>query len=216
MEARSLTSDEFRDVISHFASGVTVITALHEGQPYGTTASAVTSLSLEPPMLLVCMNKQSETGRAVASSKQFGVNILGADQIDLAQRFAQKGGDKFAGVPVTPGKWGEPLFEEALATLECRVTEETTGGTHYVFLAEVESGTAQGGAPLAYFKGEFGRLELTREQLEQRPADALADELRAADAELAGAIERGDLDAAVAAIDARRDRMVALARDRLG
>jgi flavin reductase (DIM6/NTAB) family NADH-FMN oxidoreductase RutF len=216
MEARSLTSDEFRDVISHFASGVTVITALHEGQPYGTTASAVTSLSLEPPMLLVCMNKQSETGRAVASSKQFGVNILGADQIDLAQRFAQKGGDKFAGVPVTPGKWGEPLFEEALATLECRVTEETTGGTHYVFLAEVESGTAQGGAPLAYFKGEFGRLELTREQLEQRPADGLADELRAADAELAGAIERGDLDAAVAAIDARRDRMVALARDRLG
>jgi flavin reductase (DIM6/NTAB) family NADH-FMN oxidoreductase RutF len=216
MEARSLSSDEFRDVISHFASGVTVITALHEGQPYGTTASAVTSLSLEPPMLLVCMNKQSETGRAVASSKHFGVNILGADQIDLAQRFAQKGGDKFAGVPVTPGKWGEPLFEEALATLECRVTEETTGGTHYVFLAEVESGTAQGGAPLAYFKGEFGRLELTREQLEQRPADALADELRAADAELAGAIERGDLDAAVAAIDARRDRMVALARDRLG
>src|SRR5919206_600656 len=65
MEARSLTSDEFRDVISHFASGVTVITALHDGRAYGTTASAVTSLSLEPPMLLVCMNKQSETGRAV-------------------------------------------------------------------------------------------------------------------------------------------------------
>jgi flavin reductase (DIM6/NTAB) family NADH-FMN oxidoreductase RutF len=215
MEARSLTSDEFRDVISHFASGVTVITALHDGRPYGTTASAVTSLSLEPPMLLICMNKQSETGRAVAQSKRFGVNILGADQVDLAERFAQKGSDKFAGVPVTPGEWGEPLFDEALATLECHVAEETTGGTHYVFLAEVDSGAARGGAPLAYFKGKFGRLELTREQLEHRPEDALADELRAADAELAAAIERGDLAGAVRAIDARRDRMVAMARERI-
>lgn len=216
MEARSLTSDEFRDVISHFASGVTVITALHEERPYGTTASAVTSLSLEPPMLLICMNKQSETGRAVAQSKRFGVNILGANQVDLAERFARKGGDKFAGIPVTPGKWGEPLFDEALATLECRVAEETTGGTHYVFLAEVESGSVRGGAPLAYFKGEFGRLELTRDQLEHRDSDALTDELRAADAELVAAIERGDLAGAVAAIDARRERMIAIARDRIG
>src|SRR3954452_4193425 len=104
MEARSLTSDEFREVISHFASGVTVVTALHDGRKYGMTASAVTSLSLEPPMLLVCMNKQSETGRAVAISKRFGVNILGANQVDLAERFAQKGGDKFAGVPITSGE----------------------------------------------------------------------------------------------------------------
>src|SRR3954451_1841206 len=215
MEARSLTSDEFREVISHFASGVTVITALHDGRPYGTTASAVASLSLEPPMLLVCMNKQSETGRAVAQSKRFGVNILGANQVDLAERFAQKGGDKFAGVPIAPGQWGEPLFEEALATLECRVAEETAGGTHYVFLAEVESGAARGGTPLAYFKGEFGRLELTRDQLEHRAADLLEDELRVADAELAAAIERGDLAGAIAAVDARRDRMAAIARERI-
>src|SRR5436190_11253835 len=214
MEARSLTSDEFRDVISHFATGVTVITALEEGRPYGTTASAVTSLSLDPPMLLICMNKQSETGRAVASSKRFGVNILGANQVDLAERFAQKGGDKFAGVPVTPGKWGEPLFDEALATLECRVAEETTGGTHYVFLAEVESGAARGGAPLAYFKGEFGRLELTRDQLEHEPVDLLTAELRAADADWATAVQRGDLPAAMAAAQTRRDLMIAIARER--
>src|SRR3954449_8082705 len=215
MEARSLTSDEFRDVISHFASGVTVITAVDGGRSFGTTASAVTSLSLEPPMLLVCMNKQSETGRAVAQSKCFGVNILGANQVDLAERFAQKGGDKFAGVPVTPGQWDEPLFDEALATLECRVAEETTGGTHYVFLAEVESGAARGGAPLAYFKGEFGRLELTRDQLEHRAADLLEDELRVADAELAAAIERADLAGALAAIRARSERMAALAHERI-
>jgi flavin reductase (DIM6/NTAB) family NADH-FMN oxidoreductase RutF len=215
MQRRSLTPDEFRDVISHFASGVTVITALDEGRAYGTTASAVASLSLEPPMLLICMNKQSETGRAVAHSKRFGVNILGANQVDLAERFARKGGDKFAGVAVTPGTWGEPLFDDALATLECRVTEETTGGTHYVFLAEVESGAARGGAALAYFRGEFGRLELTRGQLEHRPANALEDELRAADAALAAAIERDDLHAALAAIDSRRERMIAIARERI-
>ena len=215
MEARSLTSDEFREVISHFASGVTVITALHEGRSYGTTASAVSSLSLEPPMLLICMNKQSETGRAVAASRHFGVNILGANQADLAERFAQKGGEKFEGVAVTEGKWGEPLFEQALATLECTVAEETTGGTHYVFLAEVESGSARGGTPLAYFKGEFGRLELKRGQLEHREADALDDELRAADADLAGAIERADLDGALAAIRARCERMAAIARARI-
>ena len=213
--ARSLTPDEFRDVISHFASGVTVITAIHEGRAYGTTASAVTSLSLEPPMLLICMSKQSETGRAVAASRRFGVNILGANQVDLAERFAQKGGDKFDGVPVTTGTWGEPLFDEALATLECRVAEETSGGTHYVFLAEVESGAARGGAPLAYFRGEFGRLELTREQLEHRETDALDDELRAADAELTAAIERGDLDAALESIDARAAHMAAIARERI-
>ena len=216
MDARSLSSDEFREVISHFASGVTVITALQDGRPYGTTASAVTSLSLEPPMLLVCMNKQSETGRAVAQTKRFGVNILGADQVDLAERFAQKGGDKFAGVPVALGKWGEPLFEEALATLECHVAEETTGGTHYVFLAEVESGAARGGAPLAYFRGEFGRLELTRDQLEHRAADSLDEQLRAADAAWHAAVQRGDLTAAVAAADARRDRLIAIARERIG
>ena len=166
MDLRSLTPEEFREVISHFASGVTVVTAMHEGRAFGTTASAVTSLSLEPPMLLICMNRESETGRAVAAAGHFAVNILGAGQIDLAKRFARKGGDKFAGVPVSSGHWGEPLFDEALATLECRVAEQTAVATHYVFMAEVVSGAARAGTPLAYFRGQVGRLELTTDQLE--------------------------------------------------
>src|SRR3954447_16489120 len=161
VEARSLTPEEFREVISHFASGVTVVTTLHEERPFGTTASAVTSLSLEPPMLLVCMNKQSETGRAVAASGRFGVNILAAGHADLAERFARKGGDKFEGVATTAGQWGEPLFDEAVATLECRVSEQTAVATHYVFFAEVVSAAARGGDPLAYFRGQFGRLDLS-------------------------------------------------------
>lgn len=172
MESRSLSPDEFREVISHFASGVTVITVLHEDRAYGTTASAVTSLSLEPPMLLICMNKESETGQAVAAAGHFAVNVLGADQIDLAKRFARKGGDKFDGVPTSAGRWGEPLFDEAVATLECRIAEATAVATHYVFMAEVEGGAARGGAPLAYFRGRFGRLELTPDQLDRFEGEA--------------------------------------------
>src|ERR1700736_5661352 len=99
-ELRRLTPEEFRDVIGHFASGVTVITASHDGEYKGTTASAVSSLSLEPPMVLICLNKESSTARAVAAAGRFAVNILGEDQADEAMRFAKRAatGDKFTGV----------------------------------------------------------------------------------------------------------------------
>jgi 4-nitrophenol 2-monooxygenase / 4-nitrocatechol 4-monooxygenase, reductase component len=161
---RRLAPEEFRDVIGHFASGVTVITALHKGMPYGTTASAVSSLSLEPPMLLVCLNKQSSTGRAIAAERRFAVNILGEDQPDAAMRFATKGVEKFKGVAIADGEWGEPLLADALATLECRVAEAASGGTHWVFLAEVDRASSRGGSPLAYFRGQFGRLELQQDE----------------------------------------------------
>jgi len=156
---RRLTPDEFRDVIGHFASGVTVVTVFHEGRAYGTTASAVSSLSLEPPMLLICMNRDSETGRAIAEAGRFAVNVLGEDQADLAVRFARKGGRKFDGVAVAPGEWDEPLLSDALATLECSVTETASGGTHHVFFAEVHRASARSGTPLTYFRGQYGRFE---------------------------------------------------------
>lgn len=151
-------AEEFRDVIGHFATGVTIVTARHEEVPFGTTASAVCSLSLVPPMLLVCMNKTSQTGRAIEADGRFAVNILSEDQPELARRFARKGGG-FDDIPVEPGSWGEPLLAEALATLECHVAEEVTGGTHTVFIAEVVGATVRRGvAPLAYFRGQFHAL----------------------------------------------------------
>lgn len=161
---RELAHSEFRDVIGHFTSGVTVVTARHESAAFGTTASAVSSLSLEPPMLLVCMNQASSTGRAIAASLRYGVNILSEDQSHLAVRFATKAKDKFDGVALTPSVSGVPLLAGALATLECRVVEAVTGGTHWVFLAEVERASAGGGSPLAYFRGQFGRLDLTHDE----------------------------------------------------
>lgn len=168
-ELRQMTPKEFRDIIGHFASGVTVITALHDGQPFGTTASAVSSLSLEPPMVLICLNKTSSSEKAISASQRFAVNILGEDQADEAMQFATKAAaDKFKGINIVDGEWGEPLLGDALAILECRVAEQVTGGTHTVFLAEVERATARAGTPLAYFRGQFGRLQLEQDETAYR------------------------------------------------
>ena len=113
-------------------------------------------------MLLVCLNKSSSTGQAIAAARHFAVNILAEGQADAAMRFAGKG-DKFAGQPDRPRRRRRAAARDALANLECRVVEEVTGGTHSVFLAEVEHATGRQGAPLAYFRGQFGRLELEQD-----------------------------------------------------
>ncbi len=149
----------FRDVIGRFASGVTVITARHEDTDYGITASAVASLTLDPPMLLACVNKQTGTENAISRSGTFAVNILDEDQGEMAMRFAKPQSDKFSGVRISYGELGEPLLDGVLAHLECRVAEQVTGGTHSVFLADVLRAHAREGTPLTYFRGKLGRFE---------------------------------------------------------
>jgi flavin reductase (DIM6/NTAB) family NADH-FMN oxidoreductase RutF len=200
--SRPLDPSEFRNVIGHFASGVTVITTTADGRYHGTTASAVTSLALEPPMLLVCMNRESATGVAMARAGAFAVNILGEAHGELAIRFARKGQDKFEGVEIAPGERGQPLLAGAIAHLECRVTEQVAAGSHTVFIAEVEAATAQIGAPpLAYYRGRFGRLEI-HEDVPPQPREPLtADELRDA-AAARRAIELGAVDLSVGRVPA--------------
>jgi 4-nitrophenol 2-monooxygenase / 4-nitrocatechol 4-monooxygenase, reductase component len=154
-----LDQNVFRDVIGRFASGVTVISTLRSDADLGTTASAVSSLSMDPPMLLICMNRTSETGQAILEAGRFVVNILGEDQAEIAKRFASKGADKFAGVEVERGIGGLPRIARALGHLECRVAETATGGTHTVFLSNVERASATEGSPLTYYRGRFGRFE---------------------------------------------------------
>lgn len=149
----------FRDVIGRFASGVTVVTTCVAERDFGTTASAVSSLSLEPPMLLVCLNETSDTGRAIRESGRFAVNILADGQADLANRFATKSPSKFREHEVVRGPSGLPLIAGALAQIECRVANAVTGGTHTVFLAEVENAEATEADPLTYYRGRFGRFE---------------------------------------------------------
>ncbi len=154
----------FRRVIGSFMSGVVVITtSADDGTPHGMTVSAVSSLSLDPPMLLVCLHSASATQEAVRRSGRFAVNILAEDQGALAERFAKPAANKFEGVAVRTGRTGVPLLEGALAVVECHVTEAVAGGTHRVFLGEVRHAEATEGSPLAYFRGKFGKLELAQD-----------------------------------------------------
>jgi flavin reductase (DIM6/NTAB) family NADH-FMN oxidoreductase RutF/DNA-binding GntR family transcriptional regulator len=158
----------FRDVIGRFASGVTVITTRTGDVDFGTTASAVSSLSMEPPMLLICLNKTSETRQAIAESGWFAVNILGEHQTDIAYAFAKKSPDKFGDAEVLRGQQGIPLIPGALAQLECRVDETAVGGTHTVFMGTVLEASAGDGEPLTYYRGRFGRFEDTLQDVAYR------------------------------------------------
>lgn len=153
----------FRHVVGHFASGVTVITTVVDGVLYGTTASAVSSLSMEPPMMLACLNRSSSTHDRVVSAGYFGINILAEDQSDLAFHFGRKGEDKFATVAHTLSPEGIPLIDGALATIVCKVNETATGGTHTVFLGLATGAEAHERQPLAYYRGSMGRLEPVKE-----------------------------------------------------
>ncbi|UYB35849.1 flavin reductase [Arthrobacter koreensis] len=156
--------DMFRRVVGHFASGVTVITTSHDGRLYGTTASAVSSLSMDPPMMLMCLNRSSSTHDAVRAAGIYVINILADHQEDLALRFGRKGADKFSGVGYTVSEHGGvPVLEDVLATITCVVTEAPQGGSHTVFFGQVVDARAASGNPLAYYRGAFGRLESVRE-----------------------------------------------------
>lgn len=193
-----LTSEEFRNVMGHFASGVTVITADDDGNPVGSTASAFTSLSLDPPMVLVCLNKSSHTAQVIHATKRFGVNIVGEDGPDLAMRFAARRDDKFSGLDWHRGAHEVPLLDQALASVECSVVEETQGGTHYVFIAAAETATLHPGSPLAYYRGRFGRVE-TDDDL--HAAQLISDRIIADDLQTGTVLE---VDALSAALDIPR------------
>src|SRR5579864_1787758 len=119
---------QFKLALSHFASGVTVVTTEHEGRKYGMTVASFASLSLHPPLVLVCIEKSVKSHDAIAASKKFGVSILAKEQTDVSSRFASRTEDKFAGTSTREGELGIPLIEGALTALECRLTELLPGG----------------------------------------------------------------------------------------
>ncbi|MEU8804194.1 flavin reductase [Spirillospora sp. NPDC048819] len=153
----------FRHVVGHLATGVTVVTTEADGKRHGMTASSVTSLSLDPPMMLACINNAVPTAKAVSASGRYVVNVLGEDQGELAKQFAIASRDKFRGVALHSGTLGLPLLSDALAHIECEVVESVAGGTHTIFLGRVVSATAGKGQPLTYFCGGFGRFEFARD-----------------------------------------------------
>lgn len=156
-----IEEEEFRRVIGHFASGVAVVTTRRpDGLPCGLTVSAVSSVSLNPTLLLVCVDRNSRSHDCFLSSGFFAVNVMGEDGGEvLARRFAGRSeADKFAGVVWREAATGAPLLAGALAWMDCRVVESLPGGDHTIFLGEVLAADAVPGAPLVYFRGGFGRL----------------------------------------------------------
>lgn len=154
---QSIDTTEFRNVMGHFASGVTILTAENDGVRYGATISAVTALSADPPMVLACVNQRLGTHAAIRSARHFTINILHEDQTSLAHTFATPGADKFAGVSVHDGSYS-PRLADALAHLTCRVIDDFEGGTHRIFVAEVLEAQASSGNPLSYYRGRFGHF----------------------------------------------------------
>lgn len=155
---RLVDPERMRRAMGRFASGVTIITTRDDGNNYGLTASAVSSLSLDPPMLLICVKKTSHTRDALVRSQVFAVNILREHQSELARRFASSRLNKFESLSISYGALGAPLLSDMLATLECRITAEVPGATHSIFLAEVHSAQANEGMPLISFRGKMGRI----------------------------------------------------------
>jgi len=149
---------EFRRVMGHFATGVTVVACRGAtGEPLGLTVSAFTSVSLEPLLVLVCIHTKAFGHDPLLQAGSFGVSVLSRRQGELAWRFAA--GDssrRFDGVPFREGEFGSPLLEGALAWLECRVRDVFPGGDHSIILAEVLSFETGEGDPLLFFRGGLG------------------------------------------------------------
>ena len=152
---------QFRRVMGSLASGVTVTTVMGaDGAPRGFTASAVTSLSLEPRMLLVCVSTRSSSLQIIEEVGSFGVNILAADQQEVAQQFAQQGEDRFAGLRWRRGpEMGAPVIDGSLAYAECKLAGLHQGGDHVIIMGEIVGGDAHEAEPLLYFRGRYGRYE---------------------------------------------------------
>jgi flavin reductase (DIM6/NTAB) family NADH-FMN oxidoreductase RutF len=151
--------DEFRAAMGRFASGVTVVTVKDkDNRPGGMTVSAFSSVSLEPPLILVCIDKRASVHDYFKEGNHFAVNILAEDQEVVSRRFASKDEDRFDGIGYKDGTTGAPMLDGAIACLECRVVHEHPGGDHTIVVGEVVHTHATDGKPLAYFRGGYAQL----------------------------------------------------------
>jgi flavin reductase (DIM6/NTAB) family NADH-FMN oxidoreductase RutF len=144
-----------RQVMGRFATGVAIITTGADGVPHGMTVNSLTSVSLRPPLLLVCLTAGARSTDAVRQAGRFVVNILSARQEELARRFARPGADHFAGLRVTHGSHQVPVIPDALAHLECDTHQRVTAGDHLIVIGEVVAVCERDGAPLGFHGGRF-------------------------------------------------------------
>ena len=149
-----------RDALGCFATGVTIVTARGpDGVPFGLTANSFTSVSLDPPLLLVCVANTSNSALGLRSAGHFAVNVLQAEQRDASGRFAGKGPDRFAATPWFEGETGVPLLEHSLCSFECRQNAIYEAGDHFILIGEVVRAQFEPQRePLLYFRGQYRAL----------------------------------------------------------
>ncbi|ULT58018.1 flavin reductase family protein [Neobacillus drentensis] len=151
---------QFRNTLGHFATGVTVITTKNEEELIGLTANAFSSLSLDPPLILVCIDKKAGSLSAFKQGHSFVVNILQEGQEEECWRFAKRSEDKFANSSYTLSSHGIPVLNDNLATLECTVAELLEGGDHIIVTGKVEAVSYdEEKSPLLFFRGKIGQMK---------------------------------------------------------
>jgi len=152
----AVSEDDFRNALSRFSSGVTVVTTKDAGgHAHGITVSAFCSVSLMPPMVLICIEKITASHNAFAESRVFVVNYLRESQQHLSEQFAAPADDKFEDIAFRSGIEGVPVLKDALASVECRLKHTYDGGDHTIFVGEVETVSVCDGDPLIYFQGDY-------------------------------------------------------------
>lgn len=154
----SIERSKFFQIMSQFASGVTVVTTMHNGVPHGLTVSAFASLSADPTLVLVSINTSRYGYEVIRASGSFAVNILSEDQADLSNHFATPLEDKFSTVGYRLGAHGLPLINGTIGYIECKVTAALPGGDHTIFVGEVLDGETFEGKPLVYFGRNYRKI----------------------------------------------------------
>jgi flavin reductase (DIM6/NTAB) family NADH-FMN oxidoreductase RutF len=156
----NVSAEEFRSVLGRFASGVTVVTTRGPDETdQGMTVSAFCSVSLDPPLVLICIEKNASVHRALTASDRFVVNILAVNQEQLARRFSIIDIDRFEGVGYSRSQHGIAILDDVLGVVECTRHAMYDGGDHTIILGEVEAAHVTSGSPLLYYRGGYSQLE---------------------------------------------------------
>jgi len=154
-----IEKQQFRRICGKFASGITVATVLDStGACHGMTANSFTSVSLTPPLVLICVDHGARIREHFRIGSHFGINILSASQKALSDRFAGSGYDRFEGIGWYPGETGVPLLPDVLATIECARVNVVTAGDHDIVIGEVVHADCRDGEPLVFYGGQYRSL----------------------------------------------------------
>ena len=147
-----------RQIMGRFATGVTLVTARSDEKILGMTANAVLSLSLDPPLILVSVNKKNQMRKFLKKSNYFAINVLRDDQEEISRRFATPGPKDFSDLELVESKTGSPVLVNALAFIDCQIVQVVPGGDHDMFIGKPLAGETRDGNPLIFYSGQYTQL----------------------------------------------------------